>query len=256
MSPEADQTVCTGASENPSENIQVVPCWHTDGSKQQLSLSRTPTLHEMPSEHQTPPQNVTTMTPKQTVLCVSPLCWVSSLTERARGPARVARSGAKETLRAPPGTGGHSERRATLPAGRKGRWKEGFQFSRVVPSTPAHPSPEGRKKLAAMVHIWSRRSMPEQKTFTSCSSGELFKATCNSVLARHFHVVSHEVVPWLCVHSEGGFKRLCVSLSLTYLHVRCANGSSPRRRRNVSPVVPDAYEYEMVTRTALTTVCV
>ena len=112
------------------------------------------------------------------------------------------------------------------------------------------------EKLAAMVHIWSRRSMPEQQTFTACSSGELFKATCNSVLARHFHVVSLEVVPWLCVHSEGGFKRLCVSLSLTYLHVRCANGSSPRRRRNVSPVVPDAYEYEMVTRTALTTVCV
>ena len=43
-----------------------------------------------------------------------------------------------------------------------------------------------------------------------------------------FHVVSLEVVPWLCVHNEGGFKRLCVSLSLTVLHVRCAR-----------------YEYEM-----------
>ena len=140
-------------------------------------------------------------------------------------------------------------------ARRKGRWKEGFQCSRVVLSTQAHASLE-RREARRMVHIWSRRSMPEQQTFTACWSGELFKAPCNSVLARHFHMVSHEVVPWLCVHSEGGFKRLCVSLSPMVLHVRCKNGSSPRRRRNVSPVVPDAYEYEMATRTALTTVCV
>ena len=79
---------------------------------------------------------------KKNLVRADPACFRH--TEPEPGPTRVARSGAKKTLRAR-----HSERKVTLRAGRKGTCKKGSQCSRVSPSTLTHAS------LHRRLAVWS-----------------------------------------------------------------------------------------------------